>query len=85
MQDFIKGLQSYNETQLYPICQRHGTVHVSLQCTMSPLETAAYDPIFWLHHGFIDKIWAERQNNPDLPEMTNTELKDTILEPFGGK
>ena len=51
---------------------------------MSPLETAAYDPIFWLHHGFIDKIWAERQNNPDLPQMTNTNLKDTILEPFGG-
>ena len=51
---------------------------------MIELKTAAYDPIFWLHHGFIDKIWAERQNNPILPKMTNTELKNTILEPFGG-
>ena len=51
---------------------------------MSPLETAAYDPIFWLHHSFIDKVWAERQNNPNLREMTNTELGDKMLEPFKG-
>ena len=58
-------------------------VHIDLQCTMEPTQTAAYDPIFWLHHSFIDKVWADRQNNPDLPQMTNEELKDTILEPFG--
>ena len=51
---------------------------------MSPLQTAAYDPIFWLHHSFIDKVWAERQDNPDLPPMTNVELEDNILEPFEG-
>ena len=51
---------------------------------MRPLETAAYDPIFWLHHGFIDKIWAERQNNPVLPQVTNTDLENIILGPFGG-
>ena len=74
----------YYETQLYPICQTHGSVHVILGCTMQAITTAAYDTIFWLHHGFVDKIWAERQNNPVLPQMTNTELKNTILEPFGG-
>ena len=55
---------------------------MDLKCTMSPLETAAYDPIFWLHHSFIDKVWAERQNKPNSFEMTNNELEDTILEPF---
>ena len=51
---------------------------------MAPLNTAAYDPIFWLHHSFIDKVWAERQNNPMLPQMTNVDLDDEILEPFKG-
>ena len=51
---------------------------------MNLVQTAAYDPLFWLHHSFIDKVWADRQNNPDLPQMTNEELKDTMLEPFRG-
>ena len=34
----------------------HGQVHVDLDCTMQFRETAAYDPIFWLHHTFIDKV-----------------------------
>ena len=51
---------------------------------MNLVQTAAYDPIFWLHHSFIDKVWADRQNNPDLPQMTNEELKDTMLKPFRG-
>ena len=75
----------YNETQLHQICQPpHGTVHINLKCTMAPTQTAAYDPIFWLHHSFIDKVWAERQNNPVLPQMTNIDLDDEILEPFKG-
>ena len=51
---------------------------------MNLVQTAAYDPLFWLHHSFIDKVWADRQNNPDLPQMTNEELKNTMLEPFRG-
>ena len=51
---------------------------------MNLVQTAAYDPLFWLHHSFIDKVWADRQNNPDLPQMTNEELKDTMLKPFRG-
>ena len=77
-------VHTYNETQLHQIRQPHGMVHIDLKCTMEPQETAAYDPIFWLHHSFVDKVWAERQNNPDLPQMTSIDLEDNILEPFGG-
>ena len=49
---------------------------------MFPIQTAAYDPIFWLHHSFIDKVWAEKQNKPNSFEMTNNELEDKMLEPF---
>ena len=73
---------SYNETQLHQTCQPHGDVHVELKCTMFPIQTAAYDPIFWLHHSFIDKVWAEKQNKPNSFEMTNNELEDKMLEPF---
>ena len=78
----LSTLILYNETQLHQTCQPHGDVHVELKCTMFPIQTAAYDPIFWLHHSFIDKVWAERQNKPNSFEMTNNELEDTMLEPF---
>ena len=51
---------------------------------MNLAQAAAYDPLFWLHHSFIDKVWADRQNNPDLPQMTNEQLTDTLLMPFRG-
>ena len=35
----------------------HDCVGESMYCFM----TAAYTPEFWLHHGFIDKLWAEWQ------------------------
>lgn len=37
----------------------HGTVHVRVGTTanMGAVPTAANDPIFWLHHANIDRIW----------------------------
>ena len=51
---------------------------------MQFIQTAAYDPIFWLHHSYVDKIWAERQDNQDLQPMTKSELEDIVLRPFEG-
>ena len=52
---------------------------------MGFLESAAYDPIFWLNHAFVDKVWADRQNNAALGTMTNSNLDDTFdLRPFVG-
>ena len=45
------------------ISDPHGEVHVGLKCTMRPSQTAAYDPIFWLHHGFVDKLFSQWQSN----------------------
>jgi Common central domain of tyrosinase len=36
----------------------HGTVHVEVGGWMRNPEEAAQDPIFWLHHANIDRIWA---------------------------
>ena len=44
----------------------HGDTHVELGCTMEPLATAAYDPIFWMHHSYVDKVFAEWQHDCGL-------------------
>jgi len=35
----------------------HGAVHVALGGLMGSVPTAANDPIFWLHHCNIDRLW----------------------------
>jgi len=37
--------------------QPHDVVHVALGGLMSDPKTAAEDPIFWLHHANIDRMW----------------------------
>lgn len=53
----------------------HNQVHAYMDGTFSELATAAYDPIFQLHHAFIDKlleIWL-RDNKPALSELPEFE------------
>jgi tyrosinase len=35
----------------------HGTVHTSIDGNMYDVETAAQDPIFWVHHAQVDRLW----------------------------
>jgi tyrosinase len=37
----------------------HNAVHMFVKGLMESPETAAQDPIFWLHHGNIDRLWSE--------------------------
>ncbi len=37
--------------------QPHNQVHVEIGGLMSDPDTAALDPIFWLHHANIDRLW----------------------------
>ena len=41
----------------------HGTIHGALRCSMPSPATTAYDPTFWMHHTFLDKVLADRQSN----------------------
>jgi Common central domain of tyrosinase/Polyphenol oxidase middle domain len=54
----------------------HGEVHVEVGGWMLLPATAAQDPIFWLHHANVDRIWAvwnEREGgeNPSDPLWQN--------------
>ncbi len=49
--------------------QLHNKVHVWVGGSMLPM-TSPNDPVFFLHHCFVDKVWADwqalqRENNPD--------------------
>lgn len=37
----------------------HGSVHTSVGGNMAVVSTAAKDPVFWLHHSNIDRLWEE--------------------------
>jgi tyrosinase len=39
----------------------HGSVHVRTGGDMGSVPTASYDPIFFLHHANVDRLWAQWQ------------------------
>jgi tyrosinase len=42
----------------------HGAVHVDVGGLMGSFNTAALDPIFWLHHANIDRLWEVWRGMP---------------------
>lgn len=53
----------------FPGAQLHNRVHLWVGGNMIPM-TSPHDPIFFLHHSYIDKLWADwqarqMQNNAD--------------------
>lgn len=56
----LMGIGSFTNF-VFGIDPPHGVVHVWCHGTMSNVPTAPADPLFWLHHAMIDKIWAEWQ------------------------
>jgi hypothetical protein len=55
----------------------HGAVHVAIGGWMGQVPTAAQDPIFWLHHCNIDRLWevwigqGGGRANPSTPAWLN--------------
>jgi hypothetical protein len=61
----------------------HNSVHVSVGGQMGTASSPS-DPIFWLHHAFIDKIWADWQKlNPTKmnPTKKPTNLSGVLQPP----
>lgn len=57
----------------------HGSVHTTISGNMSSTSSAAKDPVFWLHHCNIDRLWevwlrkcGGRANPTDAPWLTKT-------------
>jgi tyrosinase len=55
----------------YDLEFHHAAVHVYVGGAMTRLDTATFDPVFFMHHAFIDYIW----------ELFRTNLKAINVNP----
>ena len=60
----------------------HNRIHHKLGCDMSTANTASYVPFFFLHHSFVDYVWAYWQELQKLRGHSVNEDLDDHLQPF---
>lgn len=62
----------------------HGAVHVWVGGNMGSIPTAPSDPIFWMHHANIDRLWWQwQQARPGLnPNLTGTGPDSPVMDPW---
>lgn len=71
MHDYLGG--AFDGTPMYnPIYQQGGSDMYGL---MSQVQSAGFDPIFWLHHSNIDLLWQTWEASPNGIRPTLTQLK----------
>jgi tyrosinase len=74
----------------------HGSVHTAVGGEggfMSAFSTAALDPIFWLHHANLDRLWEEWRRDPGAghpPGANPTDpdwlaMRFEFVDPGGGR
>jgi tyrosinase len=59
----------------------HNLVHMWFHGTMSDVPIAPADPMFWMHHAEIDRIWTiwSQAHPSEQPQLTGA---DAILDPW---
>lgn len=59
----------------------HNLVHTWFNGTMSVVPTAPADPMFWMHHAEIDRLWAiwAKAHPGEIPALTGA---DNVLDPW---
>jgi tyrosinase len=59
----------------------HNDVHVWVGATMSDIPTAAADPLFYMHHANVDRLWWTWQStHPNENPMLNGD--DAVMDPW---
>jgi tyrosinase len=66
-----------------PVNGVHGAVHIWVGGSMSDPSTAAADPIFWMHHANLDRLWWQWYNSPQGNHQ-NPALAggDAVMDPW---
>jgi tyrosinase len=67
-----------------PINGIHGSVHIWVGGTMSDASVSPADPVFWLHHANLDRLWWAWYNNPSAGNHQNPALSgaDAVMDPW---
>ncbi|MGH3824075.1 MAG: tyrosinase family protein [Pseudonocardiaceae bacterium] len=60
----------------------HDSVHGWVDGDMGAITAAAYDPVFWIHHCMVDRLWYLWQLKHGISNIPQSYLGRT-LEPFG--
>ena len=66
-----------------PVNGIHGSVHIWVGGTMSDASVSPADPVFWLHHANLDRLWWAWYNSPagghQNPPLTGA---DAVMDPW---
>lgn len=66
-----------------PVNGIHGSVHIWVGGTMSDAAVSPADPVFWLHHANLDRLWWQWYNSPQgnhqNPPLTGS---DAVMDPW---
>jgi tyrosinase len=67
-----------------PINAIHGSVHIWVGGTMSDASVSPADPVFWLHHANLDRLWWSWYNNAAAGNHQNPPLTgtDAVMDPW---
>jgi tyrosinase len=62
----------------------HNAVHVWVGGSMSFIPTAPADPIFWMHHANIDRLWWQWQQTHagENPDLIGTGPSSPVMDPW---
>jgi tyrosinase len=63
----------------------HNTIHVDVGGWMASFSTAARDPIFWLHHANIDRLWEIWRKEPGRSDPSRREWLDFPFDLHNGE
>ncbi|XP_052212357.1 putative tyrosinase-like protein tyr-3 [Dreissena polymorpha] len=74
------GRQRYNQNRSHNLESLHNSVHNWVGGDMADLGAAAYDPIFFMHHAFIDYIWEQFRRRQSSNEC-NVDAEKDYREP----
>jgi tyrosinase len=59
----------------------HNFIHMWIGGDMAVVSTAAFDPIFYVHHCNVDRIWAIWQSINGIDSVPS-HMRDIVLQPF---
>src|SRR5215210_5054408 len=61
----------------------HNAVHVWVGGSMGSVPTATADPLFWMHHANIDRLWWVWQSSPEgTGQNPNLSGSAAIMDPW---
>lgn len=75
--NFIMGRTTFTQFTRQLEREPHDSVHMWFRGTMSRINAAPADPLFWLHHANVDRLWSiwQASHSGQNPTLTGTDRR----------